>query len=100
RDGWTHLYSVGGEGEEVRPTIALPREDDAGGNGPDQLVLGHHRPKPAPPARLGHPDLAAGAVRDVGHADCPGISRPPRARPTTTAAGHTGEGHLLAVGRP
>ncbi len=88
-------------GVEMRPPIAFPRKDNAVGAGPDQLIFGDHRAKHASRARIGLPDLASGAVGDIGHADGPRVSRAPCAASTATpAAGHAREGDLFAVGRP
>src|ERR1035437_8710028 len=89
-DGVEVRHTLGGDGVEVRPAVALPREDDAVAGGPGQLAIGQHRAKTTAPSRRGHPDLAPGAVRDAADADRPWTPRAPPPAPATTnpAAGH------------
>src|SRR5271157_5848687 len=86
---------------EVKPAIALPREDDAIAGGPKQLIVRCHAAEHAAGAWLRAPYAVAHAGLHRGHADRPGLARTAglshRAQPTRWLAD---EDDAAPIGRP
>ena len=89
-----------GNGVEMRPAVALPREDQAVA-GPQQLVFGGDFAEHAAGAFARAPEFAPGAGFGRGNADGPGLARAVRlANGTQAARWDADECHAAAVGRP
>src|SRR5580704_18756705 len=85
----------------MQPPVFLPGKNNAPVRAPGQLLLRYYGAEHTarPPVRA--PDLPAFSIRNISHANCPGLAR--FARRTTPALGrvkHANERNLFAIGRP
>ena len=85
----------------MRPTVLLPREHDAVARHPQQLLVGDDVVERAARAKVGLPDLAPGAGRDLRDADRPRLRLPSRRKGDAARLGRRPrEGDARSVRRP